>query len=446
MSDQKILPQAIQLEESVLGSLMEFPDLIHDVRDLLKPKSFYKESHQIIYSAIIQLDKQNKPFDILMVCEYLKSIEKLEEVGGHYIITKLSNFAHNNILEKALIVQQQFLKRELIKITSEINNKAFDNSEDVFDIIGDLESSIENLQKNNNSGVYHIEDCVKDVINVIDNNIKGITPGILTGFKDYDDFTNGDQPGDLIIIAGETSQGKTALALCKAFNQAMFGYNVAIFSYEMSKNQITARLMALSIELSAKKLLMDKLNDFELEQLNNKIQKLIESNIYIIEVERNSLDWLKAKIKTIRSKFKIDSIIVDYVQLITVDGLPKNQQIGKCANDLKFLAKHKNINIPITLVSQLKRDSSNPKPELWRLKESGDIENAADTVIGIWRPYHYNIYEFNVRKEENLQENINTSGVGIMHILKGRNIGLKDFVLNWSPHLTKFSNYKSTPF
>lgn len=446
MNEGKILPQSIEIEENILGSLIEYPNLINEIRDILISESFYKESHQIIYTAILKLDANNKSFDILMICDYLKSIGKLENIGGEYYITSLTNKATYITSEKAYIIQENYLKRKLIRIGNDLINKSFNNLEDVFDIISNLENDIEKLQEFNSSGIYHIEECIADVINVIDNNIKGFNSGILTGFKDYDNFTKGDQNGDLIIIAGETSQGKTSLALCKAFNQALMGYNVAIFSYEMTRNQITARLMALSTELSAKKLLMDKLDSAELEQLNSKIQKLIETNIYIIEVEINSLDWLKAKIKTIKTKYKIKSIIIDYVQLITVEKLSKNQQVAKCANDLKFLAKHKNINIPITLVSQLSRNSDKPKPELWRLKESGDIENAADTVIGIWRPAHYNILEFDIRKSEGFYENINTNGIAIAHILKGRNIGLKDIILSWNPHLTKFYDYKPTPF
>jgi replicative DNA helicase len=260
-------------------------------------------------------------------------------------------------------------------------------------------------------------------------------------FKEYDNFSKGEQNGDLVVVAGETSQGKTAFALCKAFNQALNGKKVAIFSYEMTTNQITARLMALVSGISAKKTLMDKLSEKEIGSINSKIQELIDTNIYIVEIERKNYDWLEAKIKTIVSKYNIDSIIIDYLQLISgKDGLPKNQQIGDSANALKYLAK--NQNIPITVLSQLKRDSSHPKPELWRLKESGDIENSADIVLGIWRPDHYNIDQTEIRKDDGTPEQINTNGIGVLHVLKGRNIGLKDIPLKWEGALTKYSDYE----
>ncbi len=438
LQDGKIPPQAIDLEESVLGTIMVYQETLNSVRDILTVDSFYKEAHKIIYSAITELDKNNESYDMTLVINKLKKMEKLEEVGGAYEITLLTNKAFiSGVEEKSLIIQQYFFKRELIRIASETINKAYIESEDVFDILNELTSAQNNILSHNTSCVHHIESCVKDVFNVIDGNINGLSMGILTGFKDYDIFSRGDQNGDLIVVAGETSQGKTALCLCKAFNQALYGYNVAIFSYEMSKNQLTARLMALAVEISAKTLLMDKLKPTEFEKLNAKIQKLIDTNIYVIEVERNDYDWLVAKIKTIKNKFNIHCITIDYVQLINVPKLPRNQQVGHISNGLKFLAKHKNINIPITMVSQLRRDD-HPKPTLSRLKESGDIENAADTVIGIWMPEYYGMETINLRSEGE----ISTQGIAVAHILKGRNIGLKDIVLKWEGPLTRFSDYE----
>ncbi len=436
----KIPPQAVDLEESILGSIIAYPTLLNDVRDRITKDSFYKDAHQIIYEAIIKLDSENKPFDIKMISEKLKETGELEVIGGTYYLTTLQDLPFG-IEERAEIVHRKHIKRRLIQIASDVLKESFKEQDNAFDIIAETSAQLEDILKDDDSGVIHIEECVKDVMNVIDNNIKGVMTGTPTGFEKYDKFTRGEQNGDLVVIAGETSQGKTSLALCKAFNQALMGYNVAIFSYEMTRNQITARLMALAADFSAKRILMDKLGESELELLLRKTAELVESNIYIIEVKDRDYDWLKNKIKSVRLKYKIDSIIIDYIQLITVKNLKRNEQIGYIANDLKFLAKHENINIPITLLSQLKRSDS-PEPTLSRLKESGDIENAADLVVGIWRPEHYGIEVLEIRNDFGNIESISTKGIGIMKILKGRNTGLKTFVMNWTPEFTKYSDYE----
>jgi len=447
----KTLPQSTDLEKSLLGTLIEYPNYLSDVRDILTPSCFYLDSHQLIYDAILKLDNDNNSIDYMLVSNKLKELGKLESIGGSYYLTLLCDaYNVNGIEERALIIKEKYIRRELIRISHEISKKSFDNGEDVFDIIADLSNQQDNLLNSNDSGVVHIVDCVKDVFKIMDKNHSGEVTGLLTGFAEYDEFSKGDQQGDLKVIAAETSQGKTAFALCQAFNQALMGYKVAVFSYEMSRNQITARLMALATDLSAKKILMDKLKPEEFDQVHSKINTLIDTNLYIIEVERNDFDWLKSKIKTIKSKYDIDSVIIDYVQLISINGLPKNQQVAKIANDLKFLAKHKNINIPITLLSQLARTTNPSKmPCLSRLKESGDIENAADTVIGLWRPEYYKIESISIRNSYGIDEDVNTAGIGIAHILKGRNIGLKNVILNWDAPLTKFSDYvpnNKTPF
>lgn len=446
----KIPPQAIELEKSLLGTLMEFPENLNDVRDILTVNCFYQEPHQLIYNAILRLDNDNNSIDLMLVSNKLKELGNLDSIGGVYYLTLLCDaYNVNGVEERALIIKEKFIRRELIRISSEVTKKSYNDCEDIFDIIAELSNQQDKLLSSNDSGVCHILDCVSDVLKVMDKNFSGKITGLLTGFTEYDNFSKGDQKGDLIVIAGETSQGKTALALCKAFNQALMGYKVAVFSYEMSKNQITARLMALATDVSAKKILMDKLEAHEFEVINHKINKLVDSNLYIIEVERNNFDWLKAKIKTIKSKYGIESIIIDYVQLISIPGLPKNQQVATVANELKFLAKHKNINLPITLLSQLARTiHPNKMPCLSRLKESGDIENAADTVIGIWRPEYYKLESVSIRNSYGVDEDISTKDIGIAHILKGRNIGLKDIILNWDAPLTKYSDYvpKEIPF
>lgn len=436
---------AYEIERDIIGSLMNYTELMNEVRDILTPIKFSPENRPI-FNAIVELEKQSKPTDLMMVINYLKSNK---QIGDLVYLTNLNdNYQPNGIEQKAAIINEYWMKRELIEFGRKITKYALDESNDVYTILSGINKKTDDLLKDNSSGVFHIKECIDDVFKVINDNYNNRLSGVLSGLNELDAFTHGDQKGDLIIVAGETSQGKTAFALSKAFYQALNGYKVAVLSYEMSRNQITARIMAMAAEVSAKKILMERLPEHVLEQLNTKLHSLIESNLYIIEVERKDLAWLESKIKTIVSKYKIESVIIDYIQMITIPGLPKNQQIGDAANALKFLAKHKNVNIPITLLSQFKRSEGDPKPSLSRLKESGDIENAADTVLGIWRPEHYGLDTINIYQGgEN--RNIGTKDVMIGHILKGRNIGLKDFVFGWNAELTKVSNittFNSNPF
>ena len=438
----KLPPQAIDLEEAILGALLIDEYSLINIIDIIKPESFYKESHNKIFTVITELSKSNKSIDLLTVTESLKQKNELETVGGPYYISQLTMKigTSNHIEDHAKIIAQKYLQRELIRITSDINRKAYDDFEDVYDLINDLNRQNNELLNTNSHGINHISICVDNVYKIINKNFTGELNGIVSGFIEYDRFTKGEQPGDLVVIAGETSQGKTALALCKAFNQAILGKKVAIFSYEMTSNQITARLMALACEVSAKSILMDKLTDAEMDQINRNINELISKNIYIVDIVRRSYDWLESKIKTIVQKYEIESIIIDYLQLISIDGLKRNDEVARIANNLKSLATNKNINIPITLLSQLKRSDSHHKPELWRLKETGDIENAADIVIGIWRPHYYNINDIKIRVD-GFDKVIDTTGKGLLHILKGRNIGTKDIMLDWNGELTKYSDY-----
>jgi len=265
---------------------------------------------------------------------------------------------------------------------------------------------------------------------------------MLTGFRDYDSFALGEQNGDVRYIAGETSQGKTTLAICEALNQALMGYKIAFFSYEMTKAQLTARLIGIVADISSKSILMDKLTPEQVNDINTKINELIESNFYIIEVENREYFWLEQKIKTLKAKYDIQKVFIDYIQLIGRKDIKKrNEQVASIANDLKFLAKHKNINIPFVVCSQLKRDENNAKPELWRLKESGDIENSADVVIGLWRPAFYGKDMIKIDLGNGISD-ISTKGIRIMHILKGRNIGISNFRVNWNPNIPMYSDYE----
>lgn len=450
--ETQIPPQDVKTEEAILGTVMVNQEVLNDIRDIITAETFYKDCNKKIYAAILLLDKKNKAIDILTVTNELEKSGELENVGGAYHITELTNVVGHcgigfggNIKNHAMIIQERYLLRQVIVLCNNTIKEAFDPTTDVFDLLVKMSKFNDKLLTVNNSGVIHISQCIKEVQKVIENNLKEEISGMPTGFSEYDRFSHGQQNGDVTIICGETSQGKTALEICIAFNQAVLGYKIAYFSYEMTKQQLTARFMALATNVSAKAILMDKLSEEHQIRIKERINKLIETNIFIIEVDNREYFWLEQKIKTLVAKYGVQKVIIDYAQLISHKDYPKkNERVGEIGNGLKNLAKHKNINIPIDLVSQLSRSNDvgkKRKPELHRLKESGDLENCADVVLGIWRPSYYGIQEINIRND-NKDESINTKGVGLMHVLKGRNIGLADFRLDWNPYLVKYSDYE----
>lgn len=434
----KIPPQATEIEEALLGSLMMNNNSYEKVEDIISAESFYKESNKEIYKAIQQLKKENNPIDILTVTEKLKKNDRLEAVGGSYAITMLTEkvVPIMKIENHAAIIKEKHMLRNLISLSSTIMSDAFSEG-DPFEIIKGVQDSLVGFSGFNRSNIKHITEILKDITGVIDFNIKnkGQLTGVPTGFNKFDSFSNGMQPGDLVIIAGETSNGKTALALNIALNASKFGKKIAIYSYEMSDRQLSARLLAGESGVGSKEILTTALSNAELERINVGMGSLGKYQIYIDDLPTSNYEYLERSIRSMVLKEKTDLVVIDYLQLIghSNNNLSKMQQVADISNDLKKLAK--TLNIPIILLSQLSRDRQNPKPTLSRLKGSGDIENAADVVWFVWRPELYNYPNFEC--DFNVFDSVGNSH----HIIaKGRNIGITEFVLGFSKEITKFTN------
>jgi len=265
---------------------------------------------------------------------------------------------------------------------------------------------------------------------------KGELTGIGTGFSAFDKFSCGLQNSDLIVIAGETSQGKTSLALNICNNAAfMFKKKIGIYSLEMSENQLGARLMSQVSQISSKKMISARLNPLELEHLNIKIKDLVESQIYIDECSSTSLEYLINSIMGLKIRKDIDLVVIDYLQLIDNrrQGGIREQEVADTVRRLKNLAKE--LNIPIILISQLRRDKQDHKPTLSRLRDSGQIEEAADVIWLIYRPDHYGIQTIDFLDGTSYD----SQGFAHMIIAKGRNIGTTEFILKFSKKYTTFS-------
>jgi len=443
----KLPPQALDLEEAVLGALMIEKDALTAVVDILKPEVFYKEAHQIIFSIIRTLFQRNEPTDILTVTAELRKQGSLEMVGGAYYITELTNRVAStaNIEFHARIISQKFIQRELIKISSEVINLAYEDTTDVFDLLDQAEKKLFEVTENNlKRGSDSLSDLVKksiDELKRLQNDPNGTT-GVPSGFPSLDKVTLGWQKSDLIIIAARPGMGKTAFTLSCARNAAVdYQIPVAVFSLEMSSVQLVNRLISGESELDSNKLRKGKLERHEWQQLHSKIGKLSEAPIYIDDTPALSIFDLRAKSRRLKAQFDIQLIIVDYLQLMrgTQDNKMGNreQEIGTISRSLKAIAKE--LQVPVIALSQLSRKVEErggaKRPILSDLRESGSIEQDADMVIFLNRPEYHGLTQDELGNS--------TKGLAEIIIAKHRNGSLEDIKLTFIDRFVKFIEQES---
>ncbi|MBN3035093.1 MAG: replicative DNA helicase [Bacteroidales bacterium] len=439
----KLPPQAVDLEEAVLGALMLEQNALTAVIDILRPEVFYKDSHQMIYSAIQRLFNRSQPIDILTVTNELKSSGELEIAGGAYYITQLTNRVAStaHIEYHAKIILQKYLQRELIRISSDIIRDAFEDTTDVFDLLDKAERELFNVSENNFRRDYDtMQSLVKEAIADIQaaREQEGKLRGVPSGFTHLDRITAGWQKSDLIILAARPGMGKTAFVLSMARNIAVdFKIPVAFFSLEMSSIQLVTRLISSETHLSADKLKKGSLENYELEQLHAKIGPLIDAPLYIDDTPALSIFELRAKCRRLRSQHKIGLAVIDYIQLMSTGGENKGnreQEISTISRSLKSLSKE--LNIPIICLSQLNRSvetrGGSKRPILSDLRESGAIEQDADLVLFIYRPEYYKI--------DQDEEGNPTKGLAEIIIAKHRNGPLADVKLQFIDRFARFTD------
>ncbi len=441
----KMPPQALDLEEAVLGALMLEKEAVNDVIDILQPESFYREQHQKIYDAIKELFAASEPIDILTVTEKLRSQGSLDLVGGPFYISQLTNRVASaaNVEFHARIISQKYIQRELIRISTGIINKAYDETTDVFDLLDEAEADLfavaeGNIKKNFDNMSDLIQQAIKQVEELA-KKTDGIS-GVPTGFTELDRVTSGFQPSDMIVLAARPGMGKTAFVLSLARNSAVdFNIPVAVFSLEMSSLQLVNRLIASETELSAEKLKKGNLQPHEWEQLNAKISRLTQAPIFIDDTPALSVFELRAKCRRLKSQHNIQMVIIDYLQLMTAgsDKGNREQEISTISRSIKSIAKE--LNVPMIALSQLSRAvetrGGDKRPMLSDLRESGAIEQDADMVTFIYRPEYYGLTED--------EDGNPTTGMGEIIIAKHRNGALENVKLKFIANLAKFDNLES---
>ncbi len=447
----KIPPQAIDLEEVVLGAMMIDKRGVDEVIDILHSEVFYKPAHQHIFEAIFNLFKEGLPIDLLTVSTRLKKDKTLDLVGGDFVLIqltqKVSSSAH--IEFHARIIIQKYIQRSLIKISNEIIEDSYNESTDVFDLLDTAESKLYeitqgNIKKSSESAQDLVIEAKKKIEEIA--NKQGLS-GVPSGFTKLDKLTSGWQPSDLIIIAARPGMGKTAFALSMARNMAVeHNVPVAFFSLEMSSIQLITRLISSETGLSSEKLRTGNLEKHEWEQLNVKVKSLEKAPLYIDDTPSLSIFDLRAKARRLVSKHGIKLLMVDYLQLMTAGGSQsggnREQEISMISRNLKALAKE--LNIPVIALSQLSRAvetrGGSKRPLLSDLRESGAIEQDADIVSFIYRPEYYKIDEWDD------DEHSPTEGQGEFIIAKHRNGGLDEIRLKFVGHLGKFENLETFDF
>lgn len=399
----KLPPQDTELEAAVLGALMLEKDAYSQVSDILTPECFYDASNRLIYEAITALGVSQRPIDMLTVAEQLRSNGTLEQAGGLPRVSELTGRVSSaaNIEFHARIVQQKYLARELISFATQIEELAFDESIDVFDLMQEAEGNLFDISKNTlKRDVIQIDPIINEAIAKIQeaaNREDGLS-GLPTGYHDLDKLTSGWQNSDLIIIAARPAMGKTALVLSMAKNMAV-DYNIPIglFSLEMSRLQLVNRLISNVCSLEGEKIKNGRLTNLEWDNLMSRVKALYTSPIYLDDTPSLSIFELRTKARRLVREHGVKIIIIDYLQLMNATGMKfgsREQEVSTISRSLKQLAKE--LDIPIIALSQLNRsveqrgdDKNGKRPQLSDLRESGAIEQDADIVCFIHRPEYY---------------------------------------------------------
>ena len=432
-------PQALEAEEAVLGSMMIDEDAANKAISILGSSHyFYKDSHRKIFDAMLELMNNSNPIDTVSVSDELKKVKSLKSVGGIYYLTGLVDKVPTSarVETYAEIVKEKGILRDLITTSHEISKKALDAGDSVGSILDDAEQSIFNLTEQKDSKIYqHIEPILSSTVKRIEEIAAnpGSTIGVPSGIIDLDKLTAGFQKGDLIIIAGRPSMGKTALALTVARNAAIESKSpTAIFSLEMSSDQLGQRLLTSEARVDNSHVRRGSLPSGKWKNINIASGKLAQAPLYIDDTPALSILDLRSRARRLKRERNIELIIVDYLQLMQGPKNSENRQneISQITQSLKALAKE--LNIPVIALSQLSRaveQRTKKEPMLSDLRESGAIEQDADVVVFLYRP---SVYE---------KEDQDLKGLAYLIVAKQRNGPTGRVTATFIDTYARFDNY-----
>jgi len=444
---ERIPPQSIEAEQAALGAMLLEREAIARAVELLRPEDFYREAHRTIYNGILDLFNRNEPVDLITLGEWLKSREQLDAIGGAlYLTTMMSQVpTAAGIGNYATIIRNKSLQRQLIKAADEIMAASYQGDRDLEELVDESEQKIFAIaERNLTSGFVSLQDLVKQQFyHIEDTKISGLPgTGLNTGFSELDAITAGLQPSDLIILAARPSMGKTALALNIARNVAVSqqeGNIVALFSLEMSKEQLALRLLCSEARVTQDNVRHAMISDDDMGRLAQAVEKLWECPVFIDDTPSISVLEIRGKARRLKAEHGLSLIVIDYLQLMNSSSRAENrvQEIAIIARGLKALARE--MKVPVIALSQLSRmvESRSPRrPQLSDLRESGAIEQDADLVLFLYRPAYYGEEEllrinYDPERDKNVTEVL---------VAKQRNGPTGTIKLVWVPEYGQFGD------
>ena len=433
-------PQAIDVEQAVLGAMILDKNAISDTLELLSGEVFYKDAHRAIFNTIRGLFSKNEGIDVLTISDALKTAKKLKEVGGDFYLIELTQkvMSSAHIEFHCRILLQKYMQREVVKNANKTIVEAYQDDVDVFSL---LDTAYNHLNKVSEISIKPQESLLTEIIDqVVERGVKiykkEIKPGIETPIKKLTNQAGGWRNGELIIMAARPGMGKTSFALLCVLKAAKEKIPAAFFSLEMNKNTLASRILSMECLIDLNKFMVDGLNPENQNKIREKRKEINELPLFIDDTAGLSIEQFQVKAKRLKNKNNVQLIIVDYLQLMSAKAGNREQEISKISRGLKKVAL--DLNIPIIALSQLSRAvetrGGNKRPQLSDLRESGAIEQDADIVTFFYRPEYYGITEwddYNNTPTDNQAEYI---------VAKNRNGGLVRNIMNFQGRYTLFSD------
>lgn len=428
------LPHNLDSEKIVIGSIISDVNAYSEVSPVLQAEMFYNPFHKELYEEIERQAKKGKIPDLVLLCDKYSgnttAISNIIDISDHFSV---------DYYDHALNIQEKFVRRRLWALGSQLASDVYSPKE-TQDLLNSIQRDLSLInQEVSASSITTLNDAVKGVFKQVELNLKGDhLSGTDTGFKTLNKATGGLQKGNLIIIAGSTSNGKSSLAIALTETAARQGHGVAFYSLEMTGKEIASRHLAMNSGVPSKDILYSQLEPEYIELLDKGANRLHDLPIYFDDNSTSNIDQIIASIRSMKSKYDITGAVVDYLQILNVNqsSTNKEQAMGDVARRLKNLAKE--LNIWVIALSQLNRDNLNPVPNLNRLRDSGQIAEAADIVMFVYRPALYGKFfpePFN---------HYETKGKAMIDVAKGRNIGLLKFICDFDEKTTHFKEFTET--